>query len=123
MGGCLSPLIARPVNNTGVEYKGFAPCKRSVDVTLHSAITDVWNFGRAKSGSLVSPGTGVWNTVGQIEVPSPYGGRLIPSHASFRDNAQVRNEIAIGFWDVFDRLNFETPIPPEGGFPSGIDEG
>jgi hypothetical protein len=119
----LSPLVTGPVNKTGVEYKGFAPGNRGVNVSLHAAIADVWNFDRAKPWVVGIP------RVGGMEQRMPnrrsLSGREETNSIACIVSRQCRvgDESAIIFWNVFDRVNFEIPVPSEGRFSSSIDEG
>lgn len=120
--GCSSPLVARPINKTGVEYKGFAPGDGSVNVSLRAALTDVWNFGGAKMWIVRVPG--VWG----MEQGGPNRGafsvwkKMNPIARVISKRCQIGREIAVIFRNVIDRVNFETPIALESGLPSRIDD-
>jgi hypothetical protein len=119
----LSPLIAGPVNKTGIKYKGFVSCERKIDVTLLADLAGVWNFGWSK----------LWiirvSRVGGVEQCGPNRGALSawknmnPVARFISERSQVGDEITVSFWNVVDRVNFDTPISSEGRFPASIDEG
>ncbi|HVY14960.1 MAG TPA: hypothetical protein VHB27_07020, partial [Rhodopila sp.] len=121
-GRCLPLLVASPVDKADIEYKGFASVERGVNVSLCVAIALEWNVSGANFGVIFIPRRGI------MEQCMPNRGSL-----SSREEAQTITCFVSGQWrignkgfirqrNMFDRVNFEIPIPTQGRFSSGIDE-
>lgn len=120
--GCLPPLIAGPINKTRVEYERFLSRKRSIDIALGALVTRGWNQ-RGTDFRIIRV---AWARIVEQRVPdrNALSGRQEPNVITGMILGRVRfgNGVALAPGNVFDRVNFEAPIPLECGFQPRIDE-
>lgn len=120
---CFSLLIAGPIDETRVEYKGLLSRKRGVDIALDALIARGWDQSSTNFGIIRVPWTGIVEQ--RVPDRNALSGRQKPNVIAGMVFRRVRfgNEVPFALWDVFDRVNFEVPISSKGRLLSGVDEG